>query len=134
MITLSPAQFMTAIAAAWGVGILVSGPERFVSPSFETIARIAPWWFWGLFLLTYAVVVFTTEKKTWHWAVVLFGGVPYAFIIITYTLGAVNTPTTSFVGVSVYTVMWMIHVGMAATYFMQNFQKTGWYKERVGGL
>jgi hypothetical protein len=134
MITLSPAQFMAAIATAWGTGILLSGPSRFVSPSFETIAAIAPWWFWGGFLISYAVLVLLTQHKPWFWFVVLLGGVPYAFIVITYLIGALETPTQSFVGVSLYTVMWMIHVGMAATYFLGRVQNREWYKERVGKL
>lgn len=133
MIRLHPAQFMAVIAAAWGSGVLAGGQERFnMTVSHQLTARVAPWWVWGVFFLLYAVALMTTETARWHWAVVLFGAIPYAVVVASYWTGAMATETVTLAGVSVYTAMWMIHVGIAVTLFMNYFRDTEWYKEHVG--
>lgn len=131
MINLSAARVLAIIAAAWGFGVLLGGPDRFNSTSFEIQRGFAPWWFWGVFLLGYALLLAATDRWKYHWAVMLGGGVPYAFVVVGYWYGALGSETISLVGACVYTAIWMIYVTYGASLFMAQFVETNWYRERV---
>ena len=134
MIKFTPQRVLAVIAAAWGFGVLVGGPHRFNGSSFEVLRGYAPWWFWGVFLLAYAVILVVAENWKYYWAVVLFGGVPYAFVVVGYWNGVFATQSLSMVGASVYTGIWMIYVGFGTSLAMEGFSQTEWYRERVGKL
>jgi len=132
MITLGPAQLLSVMAMAWGVGILAGGTTRFESSySTEVASQIAPFWVWGIVFICYAAVLALTDHWRKSWIVVLFGALPYAFVVVSFWHGALSTQTTLLTGGTIYTAISMMHIGIGSKLLMDCVEEKTWFKHLV---
>lgn len=129
MIHFSPSQLLASLSAAWGIGVIAGGEDRFKAPQLDAMADIAPWWVWGTVFLTYAIVLAVgNEQRNIRWLIVLAGGVPYFFLLMSYWPGTLSNTYSPFVGVSVWSTVWLFHVGVGTQMGWDQFRTTKAYE------
>lgn len=96
--------------ALFGAGLIVGGPARFTSPSFET-ARLLPGqqYTWGALMLAAALVTLGGAAAKWQRRVVMAGaaaqGVLWGFFAASIGIVAASDPSTPYTGPIIYTLV-----------------------------
>lgn len=106
--------------------MLIGGPDRFNSPSFELMRAIAPWWFWGVFLIVYCIGMAAFAGTRLEWAALFVGTMPFGFIVASYFSGAMSTYSTAFVGVTIYAMLTLQHFAFAYLSWRDQYRRYRW--------
>ncbi len=110
----------TICAGTVSVGglILVGGPARFSSASFDTARQVAPCWVWGTYLLGSGLLALVGIMTRHPWLCRVghmasaFG---YGFLVTAFITVSVHAPTVALTGIGVYGALAVAHAIGAAT-------------------